>query len=113
MQTYAGSNPTLVRYKISNWNDYEQRAIVIENVVICRMNYVLVVACALSIPATALTKATYRRLDVDEPENSSPISFLRVDDSQVSISPTFFYGDCYQYDFHNEKKQSSFSVQSP
>ena len=54
------------------------------------MNYVLVVACALSIPVTALTKATYRRLDVDEPENSSPISFLRVDDSQVSISPTFF-----------------------
>ncbi len=43
-------------------------------------------ACALSIPAAALTKASYRRLDVDEPEDSSsPISFLRVDDSQVSI----------------------------
>ncbi len=46
-------------------------------------------ACALSIPATALTKASYRRLDVDEPENSSPISFLRVDDSQVSILQTY------------------------
>jgi hypothetical protein len=41
----------------------------------------LIAACALSIPATALTKASYRRLDVDEPENSSPVSFLRVDES--------------------------------
>ena len=46
----------------------------------------LIAACALSVPATILTKASYGRLDIDEPENSSPVSFLRVDDNAPPYS---------------------------
>ncbi len=78
--------------RLGNWNICAEQKILFINEMkwseICqhlfndfRVNYVLVAACILSVPATALTKASYRRLDVDEPENSSPVSFLRIDDS--------------------------------